>query len=258
MWTGPDENFCFDFDNLENIRTGFEFSGSRYKEYAAIHYPAFRFSWMVKPAVGFISDEHEHVFRQNWSANAAKGVQHRIRANLGDMAYASGRVYEDFDFNRGGILIGGRNTIPDSRMPFTGERGPDAARIAFELVWGGEAKPGILRASRWGKAHVLRLDIEYGQLEETTDEQGTIVITLEQAQQQFMDAHPGYRYEDRRALGEPTNIFGERVDVLRRTRLAGDMRFVQFDEEGNRVARTKAEAQTYGLPWPPPEAEEEE
>lgn len=221
MWTlRPGGDGIFDFDNMAAIKAGFLFSGNRYREFTALNYLPFIFGWMIKPLAGWMDAAHQEAFERNWSAVSANPPQ--MRAILGDMAYGAGRVFETFSHNRFGIVMGD-DTVPNVRMPYTGQRGYDAARIAMELVWGGEAKTGRFRAFRWGKMRVTRLDVVYQALAEVRDETGTVVLTLEQVQAEFNANNPGYRYASRE--GEPTNIFGELTVERVRERVAGDPRF---------------------------------
>lgn len=95
--------------------------------------------WLVKPADGFVSDEHEAAYKRCYIANSNNGAAFRIGP---DSHYASGYVFGAYAPDSrnwfGRTAPGaGLSPVPNSIQPFAGwgVDAHNASRIRFEDWW---------------------------------------------------------------------------------------------------------------------------
>ena len=212
-WGAADHNGCRTYGPVNLIKEAWAASGNRYREWGAQNLDIFKNRQLIKPEEGFDSPEEELFFKKNWNAN--RGKAHVIRSDVG---YANARVWSTF--TGGGIIEkfwpwiagSGKDPVLGCVQPFSGNAGADEAREKFEERWNDGS--GEFSAERTAKQQVLRLDNVWAGFKAYKDA-GGVEVTVEEQQEQFLKNNPGYRYEDRRAKGEPTNVLGVSVAEAR-------------------------------------------
>lgn len=166
MYGEFDQFYCRAFKPLLDLRAAFRASDDRFRRYLAESAEVFQYTYLVKPADGFTSPEHEQFFIRSWDLNSRLRVVAGFLGVIGQQGHVLGPVW-----------TAPHEAAPGRKQPIAHWRNPDAARNGFENWWlTGAGESRLLYA---GRAQVANLDREYDWL---TDE----------ARLAFRLAHPGY------------------------------------------------------------------